>query len=123
VAFGFAFFSGSLPAGVNSQFKVTYQDGASSTHLNVQVTQANAGTDPNLPSVVGAVTKAGKVTVKSPIEANVYRFDATEAFVAAESGFTDGDADLTPGAVASYSVHLGESACPTFLVGSSAYIF
>jgi hypothetical protein len=123
VAFGFAYFSESLPAGVNFQFKVTYQDGASSTQLNVQVTQANAGTDPNLPSVVGAVTNSGKVTVKSPIEANVYCFDATGAFVAAEGGFTDGNADLTPGVVASYSVDLGEQACPTFLVGSSAHTF
>ncbi len=78
VAFGFAYFSGSVPVGATFQFKVTYQDGASSTHLNVQVTQANAGTDPNLPSVVGAVTNSGKVTVKVPIEANVYCFDATE---------------------------------------------
>jgi len=123
VAFGFAYFSSSVPAGATFQFKVTYRDGASSTHQNVQVTQANAGTDPNLPSVVGAVTNSGKVKVSSPIEANVYCFDAAGAYVEAVSGFTDGNADLTPGAVASFSVNLGATACPTFLVGSSAYTF
>lgn len=123
VAFGFAYFSDTLPAGVTFQLKVTYRDGASSTQLNVQVTQANAGTDPEYPSVVGAVTNSGKVTVKSPIDANVYCFDASGTYIGAESGSTDGNADLTPGAVASYSVDLSNLACPTFLVGSSAYTF
>lgn len=123
VAFGYAYFSSAVPAGATFQLKVTYEEGASSTRQNVQVTQANAGSDPNLPAVVGAVTNTGKVTLKSPIDVNVYCFDAGGGFVDATIGYTDGNADLPTGAVASYSVNTGLTACPTFLVGSSAYSF
>jgi hypothetical protein len=123
VSFGFVFFSSIVPTGSTFQFKVTYDTGKSSTALDAQVTQANAGTDPQNPQVVGSVTNNTSVTIKSPISVGVYCFDSAGALIGQQGGFTDGNADLTQGAVASFSVGFYDTTCPTFLVGASGYSF
>jgi hypothetical protein len=123
VSFGYAYFSSTVPAGATFQLKVTYDEGKSSTDANVQVTQANAGTDPNSPSIVGTVTNSGGPTVKNPIKVEVFCFDTSGALVGESGSFTDGSADLTVGAVASYDVSMYSKACPTFLAGSTGYTF
>lgn len=123
ITFGFAYFQSAVPAGSTFQLKVTYQEGQSSTQRDAQVTQANAGTDPTLPSVVGTVTNTTSTAIKNPIAVSVYCFDNTGALTSESGGFTDGNADLTKGSVASYTVDLGDESCPTFLVGASGYSF
>lgn len=122
VSFGFAYFQSAIPAGSSFNLKVTYRDGESSTDVDAQVQQANAGTDPNLPSVVGTVTNPNKVTIKNPITANVVCFSAVGTLTDVASGFTSGQADLTTGATASFNDNIFEN-CPTFLVGASGYTF
>jgi len=123
VSFGYVYFSSTVPAGSTFQFKVTYDSGKSSTTLDTQVTQANAGTDPQNLQIVGSVTNNTTKTIKNPISVGAYCFDSAGALIEHSSGSADGNADLTQGAVASFSISMYGTTCPTFLVGASGYSF
>ena len=80
--------------------------GQSSTHVDVQMQQTNVGVDPNLATLIGTVVNNGETTVKNPISVNVYCFTTSGALFDEDGSFTDGEADLTAGATASYTVDL-----------------
>jgi len=94
---------------------------------NVKVVQANyapAGANGG-PGVAGSVTNTNSTTIKGPIEADLYCFGPTGAFLSVSSGVAAGGNDLPAGSTGSYSIGIkGPAACTSdFLVGSSGFTY
>ena len=72
-------------------------------------------------AVTGAATNQTGTTLSGPYTVNVYCFDATGRPLAVQAGFASPDGDLATSRSVRYGVNLAGHACPTFLVGVTAF--
>lgn len=71
--------------------------------------------------ILGEVINGTDAPVSGPVSVLVLCVDQAGTLSGNFDGYTDGDADIPAGGVATYSVDLFDDPCPTFLVGASGY--
>jgi hypothetical protein len=123
VALGMVYFETAIPTGSNlSGLSVTYQSGASSFDVDIQVTQANyiAGQYGDN-TMTGSVVNKTKTPTGSPIETDAYCFSPTGTLLSVTPGFMSGDGGLAAGQSGGFSDTGIAAICPTYLVGASGH--